>query len=92
MTRGDMYKDMFLIWMPHDEPSNMIGIGLTLVFQEYKQSILSMQRPLSVVEQSKQTDTKQRGQVSVGKKMDTDITNGKATLQKEQSLLKELLG
>ncbi len=93
MTRGSLYKDMFLVAMPHDEPSNMIGIGLTLVFQEFKTVYPEYGEVPIRVEQSKQTDTKQRGQVSVGKKMDTDMTNnGKATLQKEQSLLKELLG
>lgn len=87
MTRGDMYKDMFLVAMPHDEPSNMIGIGLTLVFQEYKTVYPEYGEVPIRVEQSKQTDTKQRGQVSTGKKMDTDISNeGKSTLQKSTVL------
>lgn len=93
MTRGDMYKDMFLVAMPHDEPSNMIGIGLNLIFQEFKTVYPEYGEVPIRVAQPKQSDTKQRGQVSVGKKMDTDMTNnGKAVLQKEQSLLKELLG
>lgn len=87
MTRGAMYKDMFLVAMPHDEPSNMIGIGLTLVFWEYKTVYPEYGEVPIRVEQSKQTDTKQRGQVSVGKKMDTDISNeGKSTLQKSTVL------
>lgn len=87
MTRGGMYRDMFLVAMPHDEPSNMIGIGLTLVFQEYKTVYPEYGEVPIRVEQSKQTDTKQRGQVSVGKKMDTDISNeGKSTLQKSTVL------
>jgi len=82
MTRADMYKDMFLIGMPHDEPSNMIGIGLTLVFQEYKTVYPEYDEAPIRVEQPKQTDTKKRGKVFVGKKFDTDITNeGKKTLQ-----------
>lgn len=93
MTRGAMYKDMFLVAMPHDEPSNMIGIGLNLTFQEFKTVYPEYGEVPIRVAQPKQSDTKQRGQVSVGKKMDTDMTNnGKATLQKEQSLLKDLLG
>lgn len=87
MTRGDMYKDMFLVGMPHDEPSNMVGIGITLIFQEFKTVYPEYGEVPIRVEQSKQTDTKQRGQVSVGKKMDTDISNeGKSTLQKSTVL------
>jgi len=87
MTRGAMYKDMFLVAMPHDEPSNMIGIGLTLVFREYKTVYPEYGEVPIRVEQSKQADTKQRGQVSTGKKMDTDISNeGKSTLQKNTVL------
>lgn len=87
MTRGDMYKDMFLVAMPHDEPSNMVGIGITLIFQEFKTVYPEYGEVPIRVEQSKQTDTKQRGQVSTGKKMDTDISNeGKSTLQKSTVL------